>query len=142
MSGDAAIRSLATTVATPAKKCGRKSLSSPRLGPPTATLVACPSGYISRAVGAKTNSARPTRFLFREQAETGAVDHMAVMGLHRRDDFGSRRQDVLRLAGIGLELGQRQRLVGIGADLDGPIASRRGRDRLQIAFAGVLPQGR
>src|SRR2546423_1393245 len=55
------------------------------------------------------------RFLFGVQAEAGAIDHMAIVGLQRRDDLGSGGQNTLSLAGIGLELRQREGAVGIGA---------------------------
>src|SRR5262249_30608300 len=57
MSGSHWMRSLATTVATPAKKCGRTASSSPAVaGPSGTTRVAKPAGYMVLGAGAQTRS--------------------------------------------------------------------------------------
>ena len=54
--GPAMAKSLATTVATPAKCVGREAPSMDWLRPPTATVVRTGSGYISSCSGLKSRS--------------------------------------------------------------------------------------
>ena len=69
-----------------------------------------------------------------------ALAATAIAALWLKDDARRASQNILRLAGIGSELGAGQRLVGVGTDLNGPVAARLRFGRVGIAFANIVAQ--
>ena len=124
MSGATCRNSLAHTVATPPKKCGRKSLPRPSAAPAGTMRVANPSGYISRTPGA-------------HKAAPGASElgDIVVEGsrIARKSSFGANWVGLTKIdddAVAGLERKTHQRDVAVmerthGWDQPDPVASRR-----------------